>query len=270
MLWYHEVCTDGKSMKNQSVIWNCPTCRRMPKVITTLVSTVEELKASLSALQNECLQLKDDNKQLRDLINAKPKHACSLPKGITDAAGSKSDTFSLTDVVSSSVRLALRDEKSKNEVIIAKMPEKKRDAKDVESLCENISFSVKPTAVTRMGKEPKNDRPRPVKVTFPTPFDARAFLAKVGETKKEEDCNETVTTIRCRPCRSQEEQNRHAKLRAQVRKLNQHATDLGLEEESYSLRQNGEIWKFTKTETGRWKRVTEWTYQPPSQEAGNC
>jgi hypothetical protein len=225
------------------------------------VNTIEELKANVSALQNECLQLKDDNKQLRDLINAQPKHDFPLLNATPEAAGPQANTLSFADVVSSSVRVALRDEKSKSEVVIAKLPEKKRDAKDVESLCKNISLTVKPTAVSRMGKEPKNDQPRPVKVTFPTPFDARVFMAKVSETKKQEDCNETVTVIRCRPCRSQDEQKRHVALSAQVKKLNQEAADSGHEGKSYSLRPTGEIWKFAKTEAGKWKRVTEWTYQ---------
>ena len=43
-------------------------------------------------------------------------------------------------------------------------------------------------------------------------------------------------------------------------KLNESAKSNGLDE-SYSIRHNGEVWKFTKTADG-WKRALNWTFIP--------
>jgi hypothetical protein len=80
-------------------------------------------------------------------------------------------------------------------------------------------------------------------------------MARVGECKKTDD--DDVNGIRCRPCRSPEDQARHATLSAQVHKLNKKAR--ATENETSS---NGEVWKFTKDVNGKWKRATEWIFTP--------
>ncbi|ELT95795.1 hypothetical protein CAPTEDRAFT_210712 [Capitella teleta] len=133
------------------------------------------------------------------------------------------------------------------------LPEKKNDNKDLSALCSKICISVRPTAVTRLGKKDAAKLARPMKVTFSSPFDARTFMAWVGECKKTDDDN--VKGIRCRPCRSPEDQARHVALSVQVHKLNETARATE-NETSYSLRSNGEVWKFTKNANGKWKRAT--------------
>jgi hypothetical protein len=153
-----------------------------------------------------------------------------------------------TDVVKTSVKAAvktvLHDEKSKSEVVINKMPENKQDQRDIENLCTKMQFSARPTSIIRLGKD-SSKPPRPMKVTFPTPFDARAFLAKADAVKKEGD--DELKKLHCRPCHTSEEQTRFLKLKTNVTKLNEESVAT----ESYSLRNNGEVWKYAQDEAGR-------------------
>jgi hypothetical protein len=125
--------------------------------------------------------------------------------------------------------------KVKSEVV-NKMLENKQDQKDVENVCERMQFPARPTSILRLGKETAK-LPRPLKITFPSPFDARAFLAKVDAVKKEGD--EELKRLNCRPCRTSEEQTRFLKLKADVTKLNDESSAT----ESFSLRNNGNVWK---------------------------
>jgi hypothetical protein len=83
-----------------------------------------------------------------------------------------------------SLKSVMNDEKTRSEVVISQIPENKRDVKDIEELCAAVQITVRPTAVSRLGND-TTKRPRPVKLTFPTPFDARTFLAKADAARKE-------------------------------------------------------------------------------------
>ncbi|ELT97669.1 hypothetical protein CAPTEDRAFT_189389 [Capitella teleta] len=104
----------------------------------------------------------------------------------TNLTGSPQSTpaqpSSFADVVKTSIRSALEEDKAKQEVIIQRLPENNRDVADVHEICAKAEVIVKPTAVTRLGKSHPN-RPRIVKVTFPSTFDARTFRSKVEESK---------------------------------------------------------------------------------------
>ncbi|ELU07438.1 hypothetical protein CAPTEDRAFT_209437 [Capitella teleta] len=89
------------------------------------------------------------------------------------------------------------------------------------------------TTVTRLGKSHPN-RPRIVKVTFPSTFDARTFRSKVEKSKA--TISDSFPNICCRPARTRDQQARHETLGPEVYKLNQNAKS-GLE--SFSLRPNG-------------------------------
>ena len=186
------------------------------------------------------------------LMQARP------PAGSRDEI-STGDAPLWSDVVNSSVKTAvktaLHDEKAKSEIVITKMPENNRDHKDLDDLCTRMQFPARPTSITRLGKDTTN-LPRPIKVTFPTPFEARAFLAKAEAVKREGDAD--LKKIRCRPCRNSDEQTRYLKLKDEVAKLNETA----VAKQSYSLRNNGEVWKFAEDAERKWKRVRDWTYTP--------
>ena len=68
--------------------------------------------------------------------------------------------------------------------VVINLPENKRDTDDVNDLCHKVA--VKPSPSTRIGK-PEKDRPRPLKASFPTPFDARTFMAKLKAYKRDAD-----------------------------------------------------------------------------------
>ncbi|ELU12658.1 hypothetical protein CAPTEDRAFT_210230 [Capitella teleta] len=139
---------------------------------------------------------------------------------------------SFADVVKTSIRSALEEDRAKQEVIIQRLPENTRDVADVHEICARAEVIVKPTAVTRLGKSHPN-RPRIVKVTFPSTFDARTFRSKVEESKA--TISDSFPNICCRPARTRDQQARHKTLGPEVYKLNQNAKS-GLE--SFSLRPN--------------------------------
>ena len=122
---------------------------------------------------------------------------------------------------------------------------------------------------TRLGNAP-GDRPRPTKVTFASPFDARLFLAKFDNASKSDgaEVGAILKDTRCRPCRSSEEQSRHKLLISQMKQLNKDSKEAGRTSESFSLRNSGEIWKFTKTDNNKWRRDADWVFfSLPTDEA---
>ena len=133
----------------------------------------------------------------------------------------------------------IEEEKVKSDVIVSDFRDSNRDIADVEPLCTEVGFSSKPISVQRLGKSPIGKsteqpvRPRLLKITFKTPFDARTFQAKVEEAKKSETLSQS--TLRCRPGRTKEEQTKFTKLKSEIYKLNQSA-DTSVE--SFSLRQD--------------------------------
>lgn len=168
----------------------------------------------------------------------------------------------LASVVKASVQSALQEECVKRDVVM-NLRENKRDMEDVNDLCQKAQINVKPSSIIRLGK-PKNDRTRPLKASFPTPFDARTFMAKVEAYRKTVGTDETLAKVRCRPCRTREEQTRYAAIREQVHQLNEAAKDGGVE--SYSVRTNGAVWKFVK-KNEKWVRDSEWTFTPSTSES---
>lgn len=199
--------------------------------ITSLKAEVASLRASLDAVQ-------------------RPTPTGSPGPASRDNCSASKQTFS--NVVKASVQSALRDECVKKDVVI-NLPENKRDIDDVNDLCHKTQVTVKPSSITRIGK-PGKDRSRPLRASFPTPFDARAFMAKLDAYKKDADVGDALKQIRCRPCRTHEEQVRFSAMAKEVYQLNEGVKSRGnAPTESYSLRHNGDIWKFVKRDD-RWKR----------------
>jgi hypothetical protein len=137
----------------------------------------------------------------------------------------------------------------------------------VDDLCVKVQAVTKPCAVTRLGKENTTaGRPRLIKATFPSQFDARAFLSRMEESRK--NANNDAQRIRVRPGRTPDEQSLFTKLSKQVYKMNQDAKSAGLNE-SFSVRATGDVWKFTKSESGRWVHSKDWVFTPTTLSSGN-
>jgi anthranilate/para-aminobenzoate synthase component I len=226
--------------------------------IASLRTEVETLRASLAAVQN--------------LSNQQTTPTDPSPNKL------------FADVVKASVQSVLQNEDAKKEVVL-NLPENNRDSEDMEELCAKTEIATKPSSITRIGKvnsttdnasssatSNRPSRPRPLKATFATSFDARTFMAKFEAYKKGARNGDSLKKVRCRPCRTREEQARHAEHYKEVHEMNEAAKSAGLE--SYSLRNNGEVWKFAKKENGKWKGVSDWTFTPskptqPSPPSGN-
>lgn len=167
---------------------------------------------------------------------------------------------SFADVVKSSVQSAIHEEKTKSDVILINVKDAKKDSDDVKKICSDIGCPSKPVAMQRLGRSLDN-RERLLKVSFGNPFDARAFQAKFQEAKSED--NPTTRGIRCRPGRTKAEQQQYSKLSSTVYNLNKDSSDT----ESYSLRSNGQIWKFAKNNEGHWTRVSDWSHKLASPDS---
>lgn len=228
-----------------------------PKIDPALIQSLFKeqnllFKAEIESLRNEVVSLRGELAALKSDISS------------NNASSAAQQNRSWRDVVTSSVKHALQDDETKNEVVIAQVPENKRDTEEVEALCTKLNITTRPSGVKRLGKSSSNNGPRPLKATFQSQFDARIFLAKVEEANK--NASDSEPKIRCRPCRTHQEQAKYASLSKKVRKLNDDART-NRANESFSIRRNGDVWKFVKRESGKWIRDTDWTFSPPAVEA---
>ena len=156
----------------------------------------------------------------------------------------------------------LQNERVHNEVIIKRLPENNRDSDAVNEICSTVQALVKPFSLHRLGKL-QPGRPCLLKATFSSSFDARAFMAKIDETKKT-GTQPMVQNISCRPGHTREERALYKKRSPSVYKLNQQSGP----DQSYSLRKDGKIWRFVRMDSGAWKRDTSWV-DPPTSTAAN-
>ena len=170
---------------------------------------------------------------------------------------------SFSDVLRQSVKNAFQEEKIKCDVIISKLPESTDETTFVSELCSKLNLEAKPRNSHRLGKKErkKGDRPRLVKVSFPTAFDARTFTSGYDKFRREIRDDDVYGNLRIRPSRTKDEQAVFTKSSDIAHRLNTEAREKNLPE-SYSVRDNGSIWKYTKTSDGAWKRDRDW--QPPS------
>lgn len=237
----------------------CDEIQQLRTQVADLEKKVVELQSQVQELSNPHLVASDASSDMRPTLSS------AAHNQVTHETDNRQPSSSFVDVVKSSIQSALRDEKAKNDVIINAMPENQSDRDDVNTLCNKVRMVTKPCDVTRLGKPDKN-HPRPIRATFPSQFDARAFLARIEEERKKNDGS--LPSIRVRPCRTRDEQAKHAKVSKQVNKMNEDAKKAG-NTESYSIRLNGEVWKFVKTESGRWERDSDWKFKPSIPDSGN-
>ena len=161
----------------------------------------------------------------------------------------------MSEVLCQSVKNAFNEERIKCDVIISKAEESGDDVNFVSDLCKKMNFPTKPCNPHRLGKKSSEDRPRLLKISFPTAFDARTFVSRYGQFRKE---NRNEPCLRIRGSKTKEEQAVFSKNSKIAHELNQEARTKKLPE-SYSLRDNGTIWKFMKgPNDGIWRRDREW------------
>jgi hypothetical protein len=178
-------------------------------------------------------------------------HATQSTSSDHSPSNQQSSTFA--QVVRQSVQTALADENSRNDLVIGKVEEKGRDDETVAAVCEKIDFKGKPTEIRRLGQK-KENRPRPLKVSFGCSFDARTFRASFEKRQKTE---KDVPKWRLRRHRTKDEQELFVKNSKIAFRLNEDAKKQKLNE-SYSLRDDGNVWKFLKKDDGKWTREKNW------------
>lgn len=220
--------------------------------LRTELASATLLTDNNNALKKEIVSLRAEVADLRVSLNDAQKRT-TPPNQSADPESNKT----WADAVTASVKTALRDQSVKNEIVVY-VPENEHDMEDINALCQKATVAVKPSAIMRIGR-PKVGRSRPLKASFPTPFDARAFMTKIDAYKAEAEADDAIRKIRCRPCRTSEEQKHYTACAKQVSAMNEAAKAAGVE--SFSIRQNGEVWKFRK-EGDSWKRVADWKFTP--------
>ena len=148
----------------------------------------------------------------------------------------------------------MNEEKTRSEVIICKVEEKGRDGDFIKDLCKQIGNKTVPTGILRLGEKSDSGRPRLMKATFPSQFDARTFRSRYQQKKKESD---DIPDIHIRPNRNGEERKKFASKKSIADKLNEEVKK-NKAPFSFSIRDNCEIWKYEKQEDGKWRRVKDW------------
>lgn len=215
---------------------------KFQNIVKPLIEEVEALKVQFAKLESS-LQL-------------------TKPQG--EAPTTSPPSFAeIVKTVKTSVQSVLIEEKIRNDVVISGLAECENDSDGVRQICDTLEFKTKPIDIQRLGS--KGERPRLLKMTFPSTFDARAFRSKVSEAKKAD--SSTLPKLRCRLGRTKDEQTKHRKLSQMTFNLNNEATKAGTNA-SFSVRDSGEIWKFEKNNEGKWTRDHQWS-APEDQSSGN-
>jgi len=219
----------------------------------TILDEIKEEKNEIKVLKDEIIELKSQNEMMRKELNDTKSLLTTLNSKAPQDPELQPSSFA--EVVRKSVQSVIDDNKTENEVIITKVDEKVKDQKFVTDLCAQIDFGKKPNDIVRLGRKQEGQR-RPLKVTFPCPFDARTFRARFHECQK---AKSDIPKVRVRPCLGKEEHTVFKKSSAVAFKLNTDARNRGQLDVSYSLRNDGEIWKFQKGSDGRWTRDQGWS-----------
>lgn len=123
----------------------------------------------------------------------------------------------------------------------------------INSLNANRIFCATPNDAIRLGK-PKSSSPRLVKLVFCSPFDAKTFKAGFARLPPS---SLPSTNLKLRYSLS------HAgrMLQRRCTELNSSSAKdtCGERVESFSLRDNGRIWRFIRRDDGVWQRDINWT-----------
>ena len=237
-----------------------------PQPLTFTDNDVSRLMLALKPV------IDDANKALHDGLQGLRDEVAQLKEQLKTLSPQRSSfdgANSFAHVVRQTVKDTFAEEKAHKEVIISGVEEEGRDPAFLTDLCHKLNFHSKPTAVLRLGN-PKNrvndnekqgndtknseKRPRLLKVTFPSQFEARTFRARYDEAKKD---NVEVPKLRLRPGKSAEELKNYSEKKKLVTSMNKEAQEAEASH-SFSLRESGEIWKFQKGDDGHWHRVKEW------------
>ncbi|ELU13429.1 hypothetical protein CAPTEDRAFT_196519 [Capitella teleta] len=227
---------------------------------SVMLQILEEVKKGSNereGLKEEMTQLKSNNEVLlKELADVKSHlSALHLHQQPTMENYSSPPPF-FADAVKKSVHTALQEDKAKCDVIISKVEEKGKDESFAADLCSKISYDTKPIGVMQLGRKKEDTHHhRLLKLSFSTNFEARAFRSPFEEARK--DKPNDLSEFRVRPGRNREDQAAFRKSAIVANTLNKEAKHEG-DMCSYSVKDNGSIWKFEKQADGKWVHISDW------------
>ncbi|ELT97579.1 hypothetical protein CAPTEDRAFT_207974 [Capitella teleta] len=161
------------------------------------------------------------------------------------------------DSVRSTMKNTIKEEKAQAQVVISNAKEENSDLRFMSSLCEKISHKSILKNVSRMGTKLVHSV-RPMVMTFDSNFDAHTFMSQFDDSKSDDDVS--TLPIKIRPYRTREDQTMYKKKLEMARELNKKAKDES-PNTSFSLRNNGCIWKYIKDAAcNKWRRDPEWFF----------
>ena len=178
-------------------------------------------------------------------------------------------THAVAAVVKQTVQSTMEEDKVKCDLMIYNVDDDGNDERCMKDLCTmmNLNEQSRPIRLVRVGKK-KEDRKRLIKASFSTEFDARKFKASYNEARNNETPN--LPSVRVRRCRTKEEETMYKSKIKRLKELNDLAKEEG-NATSFSLKDNGLIWKYVKdNQSGKWRRDVKWSEEPNrADDSGN-
>ena len=221
-------------------------------------SVLEAMKPMLAetceitkGLQCEVLALKTQVAELQAKLSQKTQ----TPSPVIE------NSLDFSDVLKETMKSTMDEEKLKRELVLSKV-EEGNDQQFLADLRSKIGISTQVQNAERIGKK-DDERKRLLKVTFHSQFDARCFKTRFEEREKDDP---EIPKIKVRFSKTKEQRETFAKNSKIAFKLNQEAKNTGAEY-SFSLRENGDLWKYQKQGDGKWRRVKDW--EMSTENSGN-
>lgn len=218
-----------------------------------------ETAANIEQLTTECKQLRIENQKLTEQAcnpspMVQPPNTSSMtPQSFAEVVKSSVQSALRDDVVRQTVQSTLAEQNSQAEVVISGVEERGQDTAFIHELCAQMNFSQKPVSLNRVGQKPK-DGHRLMKVSFPSQFDARAFKSRYNQLKNDQP---DAYKLRMRPGLTAAQRKIFNQKKKLAQDLNSKATADNASY-SFSVRENGDIWKFVQSEDGKWRRDSDW------------
>ena len=209
-----------------------------PPFLEDLTSTVKELANSVNSIQEELRQMQQ-----------------KAPKTYADAI--RKDLSKDVSKAVANFEPRTKEDMHKTRVVVTGLEETgtlAKDWKQAQKLLTDLDLDITVLcAVERMGRQ-YNGKPRLTKLTLRSEFDTRLLLGAF----KESELPNYYEGLRMRPSLPLEVRKRASA----TYKLNQDLKRKYGEEQkvSYSLRDSGEVWKFTQLSSGKWVRDSNFVF----------
>lgn len=235
------------------------------KIVLNLQTLLKEndMKEDVKDLKKEMQELKDQMAELLSKMSSLPHMSSASTDDLSSATPS---VPSFAAVVKETIKTTMEEDKVKSDLMISNLDDVGNDERCMNELCSKIDLNEqsRPIRLVRVGKKKDSNSKRLLKASFSTQFDARKFKASYEDAKNNETPD--LLSIRVRRCRTREEETVYKTKINRLKELNEKAKEEG-GTTSFSLRENGNIWKYTKdSQTGKWRRDINWSDEAEESE----